>query len=175
MKKPKYNQNSAIRGALRRAFARSPLVQEIMADSRREVPRYKKDGSRHKKNSVQRQCQVCKNWVGSSQISVDHIAPVISVDNGFQDWNEFIARLWCDKNNLQRICDACHDKKTYEERITRLVIKYTEELDMIEDSLKSAYIDSKTAKKLLNKYIAKNKTKGFQSVVERARALKQKI
>jgi hypothetical protein len=146
-----------------------------MAASRREVPRYKKDGSRHKKNSVQRQCEVCSNWVSSSQISVDHVVPVISVDNGFQDWNEFIARLWCDKKNLQRICDTCHDKKTYEERIARLIIKYTEELDMIEDSLKSAYIDSKTAKKLLNKYIAKNKTKGLQSVVERARELKQKI
>lgn len=175
MKKPKYNQNSVIRGALRRAFARSPIVQEIMSQSRREVPRYKKDGTRHKKNSVQRQCQVCNSWVSSSQISVDHISPVISVDDGFQDWNEFIARLWCSKENLQRICDECHNKKTYEERINRLLKKYTEELNMLEKQILDKVIDLKIAKKQLNKYIAKNKTKGLESVVERARELKQKL
>ncbi len=173
--KPKYNQNSIIRGALRRAFARSPLVQEIMAESRREVPRYKKDGTRHKKNSVQRQCQVCDAWVSSSKISVDHISPVISVDDGFQDWNEFIARLWCDKKNLQRICDECHNKKTYEERISRLIKKYMQELDEIELCIKTKDFDLKITKKQLNKYIAKNKTNGLESVVQRARELKQKI
>jgi 5-methylcytosine-specific restriction endonuclease McrA len=175
VKKPKYNQNSAIRGALRRAFARSPIVQEIMSQSRREVPRYKKDGTRHKKNAVQRQCQVCNAWVGSSKISVDHISPVISVDDGFQDWNEFVSRLWCDKENLQRICDECHNKKTYQERIARLLKKYTEELNELEKMIKDHQIETKIAKKQLNKYITKNKTKGLEPVVERARELKQKI
>ena len=111
MKKKTYNQNAVIRGALRRAFARSPLVQEKMSESRREIPKFNKDGNRSKKDSVQRQCEVCLEWTGSTKISIDHINPVISVDVGFQDWNEFIERLWCDKHNLQRICDNCHNKK----------------------------------------------------------------
>src|SRR5260370_1172130 len=84
--------------------------------------------ARAKKDAVQRQCQVCNNWVGSTHMAVDHIEPVISIEDGFQDWNEFIDRVWCAKSNLQRICDPCHDKKTYAERIARLTKQYTEEL-----------------------------------------------
>lgn len=184
-KKPKYNQNSVIRGALRRAFARSPAVQEVMNESRREVPRYKQDGTRHKKNWVQRQCQVCNNWESSSKMAVDHINPVVSIDDGFQDWNEFIARLWCDKSNLQRICDTCHDKKTAEERIARLLKQYTEELNDIEKTVRIAggmrnmiggMTDGyKTLLKSINKYTAKKKTKGLEPIVERAMRLKEQI
>lgn len=179
-KKPPYNQNAVIRGALRRAFARSPAVQEKMAESRREVPRYLKDGTRAKKDWVQRQCEVCKEWVGSTKLAIDHIDPVISVQDGFQDWNVFIDRLWCDKSNLQRICDTCHDSKTSKERISRLLKQYTEELDILENNI---HIDIELRKtdtlKLhlnsLKKYIAKKKTTELQTIVDRARALKEKI
>lgn len=181
-KKPKYNQNSVIRGALRRAFARSPLVQEKMQESRREVPRYNKDGSRHKKDSVQRQCEVCQTWVGSTKIAVDHIDPVVSVDDGFNDWNEFVDRLWCDKKNLQRICNTCHDSKTAAERIARLTKQYTEELNIIEreinlwDNHRNMLMDlPKTHRKLLSKYIAKKKTIGLEKIVQRAQELKDRL
>jgi len=181
-KKPPYNQNSVIRGALRRAFARSPLVQEIMAASRREVPRYRKDGSLAKKPAVQRQCEVCGAWVGSTKIVVDHREPVVSVDDGFNDWNEFIARLWCDKANLQRICDPCHDKKTGAERIARLTKKYTEELDGLEQDIQ--FWEKRTSemagwptrtRKLLSKYTAKKKTLGLEQIVQRAQTLKNRF
>lgn len=187
-KKPPYNREAAIRGALRRAFSRSPLVQEVMAESRREVPRYNKDGSRHKKNWVQRQCQVCGDWVSTSKMAVDHIEPVISVENGKESWDVFIDRLWCitaGKANLQRICDPCHDKKTYAERIERLKIKYTLELDEIEVTVMRAsgmrnLIGAgtngyKDLLKLINKYTAKKKTIGLEDIVERALRLKQEI
>lgn len=184
-KKPKYNQEAAIRGALRRAFSRSPIVQEVMAESRREMPRYNKDGSRHKKNWVQRQCQVCDQWVSTSKMAVDHKIPVISIEHGKQDWNEFVDRLWCAKENLQRICDPCHDKKTHEERIARLTIKYTQELNDIERTVRSAssvrnLIGASTngfkdLVKAINKYTAKKKTPGLEKIVERALRLKQEI
>lgn len=174
-KKPKYNKNSAIRGALRRAFARSPIVQEIVNRSRREIPRYKKDGSRHKKNWVQRQCQVCGEWASSSKMAVDHITPVISIDEGFQDWNEFIDRLWCDESNLQLICSVCHDSKTQSERIVRLLKQYSAELDLIESDIKNKKSSTKELKKLLAKYIAKKKTLGLESVVQRAQELKNRL
>lgn len=185
-KKPKYNPNSVIRGALRRAFARSPLVQQKMQESRREVPRFNKDGSRHKKNSVQRQCEVCHSWVGSTKIAVDHIDPVVSVDDGFQDWNEFIARLWCDIKNLQRICDDCHDKKTAIERIERLTKRYTSELDTLEAQMNSMFNATGVSDQLANqhikrwlkelsKYTAKKKTAGLEPIVARAKAIKDKL
>jgi 5-methylcytosine-specific restriction endonuclease McrA len=171
-KRSPYNQESAIRSALRRAFSRSPLVREVLEESRQEFPRYKKDGTRHKRNWVKRQCQVCSQWVSSSYISVDHIDPVISVDHGKQDWNTFIDRLWCNtagKSNLQRICDPCHNKKTQGERITRLTKQYTEELDKLEAAL------SVTSIKQLNKYISKKKTIGLEPIVDRAQKLKDKL
>jgi hypothetical protein len=180
-KKPKFNQEMAIRGVNRRLFARSPVVQEILEESRQEFPRYKKDGTRAKKNWVKRQCQVCNEWVGSTQIAVDHIDPVVPPDgypSHFDMWdriNLFLKRLWCDKSNLQRICDSCHDKKTNEERINRLNSKYNDELDALEDALKNREADLKASLKVLNKYIAKKKTKGLEKIVERAQMLKDKI
>ena len=173
-KKPKYNKSATIRGALRRAFARSPLVREVMSESRREAPRYKQDGTRHKRNWVQRQCEVCGEWVSSSKIAVDHKIPVVSVD-GFEDWNQFIDRLWCDKSNLQRICDTCHDKKTHEERIIRLTNQYTIELNQLEEIIKNNSFDLKDMKKKLAKYISKKKTKGLEGIVLRAQKLKDTL
>ena len=184
-KRPPYNQEAAIRGALRRAFSRSPIVKEVMDASRREVPRYTKDGSRHKKNWVQSQCQVCDQWHSKSKMAVDHIVPVISVENGKQSWDKFIDRLWCAKENLQRICDTCHDKKTYEERIARLLIKYNTELDEIELAMRGQVLSKKSTitvtfgffeiGKLLSKYTAKKKTPEFGIIVERALRLKTNL
>lgn len=175
-KKKSYNQEASIRGALRRAFSSSPLVREVLDESRQEFPRYKNDGKRHKRNWVKRECEVCHQWVSSGNISVDHIDPVISVDDGKQDWNTFVDRLWCNtsgKANLQRICHSCHDKKTKEERIARLTIKYTRELDEIEANIKN--YEPKVLKKILSKYIAKKKTQELIPVVERALELKNQI
>lgn len=168
-KRPPYNKEAAIRGALRRAFSRSPIVQDVMNESRREMPRYNKDGSRHKKNWVQAQCEVCDQWHSKSKMAVDHKIPVISVEHGKQDWNEYIDRLWCVRENLQRICDPCHDIKTQAERIARLTIKYTRELDDLERNLQPDMV------KQLNKYIAKKKTPGLEQIVERALKLKERI
>ena len=123
-KKPKYNENSAIRSALRRAFSRSPIVREVLLEHRREVPKFKKDGSRCAKDAVQYQCQSCGAWVSSTNAQVDHFIPVIEEDGTFVDWNTYIKRLWCDKSNLKVICkDKCHAQKTQEERKKRSLAK----------------------------------------------------
>jgi 5-methylcytosine-specific restriction endonuclease McrA len=167
-----FNKNAAIRGAIRRVFARSPIVREVLFDGRREVPKYNKDGSRSIKNSVQYSCQVCNNWVSSTKIAVDHIIPVVSVDDGFVDWNTFVERLWCDKINLQRICDFCHKDKTNKERTERLLKKYLNELDTIENNIVN--FDQKTLKRTLSKYINKKKISGLYLVVQRAQDIKNK-
>lgn len=162
-----YNQNSHIRSALRRAFSRSPIVRAVMQASRREVPRFNQDGSRHKRDSVQYKCGVCGEWVGSTKTAVDHIDPVVP-ESGFTDWNAFIARLFCDPSNLHCICDDCHDTKTNKERAARNRLKDTLALD----SLEKEQISTDNIKMLLkevSRYTSKTKP---QDIRERAIKLK---
>jgi hypothetical protein len=118
-KKKKYNENSAIRASLRRTFSRSPIVREVLNAGRREVPRYKKDGTVSNRPAVQYHCQGCDGWVSSTNIYADHIEPVIRVNGTFIDWDDFISRLFCDIKNIQRLCGQCHDVKTSNERKAR--------------------------------------------------------
>jgi hypothetical protein len=171
-KKPKFNQEMAIRGANRRLFARSPLVFEKLNESRQEFPRFKNDGSRAKKNWVKRQCEVCDEWVSSAHIAIDHIDPVVppgGFPSHYDMWdriNLFLKRLWCDKSK----------------RITRLIKQYTEELDTLEGiatlskkDIISHQVDLKFLLKTVKKYTAKKKTPGLESIVERAVDLKELI
>ena len=131
-KKPKWNENSAIRSALRRIFVRSPIVIDVKKAARREIPKYKKDGSLAKRPSVQYKCAECGKWFKGTEIAVDHIVPVIDNLKTFEDWNTFIERLFCEAENLQVLCNyklkdigkhgddtSCHYKKTQEERLIR--------------------------------------------------------
>ncbi len=167
-----WNQEAAIRGALRRTFSRSPVIREVLFKVRREVPKYNKDGSRAKKDAVQYRCNVCQSYVGSTKVSVDHIVPVVSVSEGFVDFNTFIARLFCDASNLQVICDSCHGIKTQSERIGRLLLQYDKELDNLELEVKNKTLSKAEALKMLKKYIAKKKTVGLDPVVQRALSIK---
>ncbi len=170
-----WNQEAAIRGALRRTFSRSPVIREVLFKVRREVPKFNKDGSRAKKDAVQYRCGVCQVYVGSTHVSVDHIEPVVSVSDGFIDFNTFIQRLFCDANNLQVICDECHNVKTQKERIWRLTLQYDKELDTLEAEIKAKTISTAEALKSLKKYIAKKKTAGLNPVVQRALSIKDSL
>lgn len=173
-KKPRpFNQNAAIRGAIRRIFSHSPVKIAVLKKVRREVPRSRKDGTRAKRDAVQYQCFVCKSWVGSTKVEVDHIIPVIETnEKGFVDWNLFVERLFCGPENLQVICDPCHDVKTQRERQTRQAAKDKVSLDQLEEQLKSAWtVDKeKDLKKEVLKFLSKTKAPETR---ERASKLKQ--
>lgn len=51
-----------------------------------------------------------------NNVFVDHIVPVIDPEIGFTTWDDYINRMFCEVENLQVICKACHDVKTTEER-----------------------------------------------------------
>jgi 5-methylcytosine-specific restriction endonuclease McrA len=166
-----FNQVAAIRGALRRVFSRSPIVRQVMSKVRREVPKLNKDGSRAKKDAVQYQCSACREWIKSTAISVDHVVPVIGVDEGFVNWDEFVARLFCGEDNLQVVCDTCHRAKTNSERNARLGKRYNAQLDVIEAE---ALLNPKDAIKALSKFTKKN-TPGLESIGLRARILQARL
>ena len=48
-------------------------------------------------------------------IYVDHIIPIIDPAVGFTTWDSCIERMYCDSDNLQLLCKACHSEKSQEE------------------------------------------------------------
>lgn len=71
------------------------------------------------------ECAKCKELgvdrlYGPTEIVMDHIEPVIKVEDGFKDWNTYIARLFCEKDGFQTLCKECHEIKTYLENQLRV-------------------------------------------------------
>ena len=69
----------------------------------------------NKRQKYEYQCNMRKNWFIERKINVDHINPAGSLNNG-SDLAGFIERLFCEIDNLQVLCEPCHDKKTKAEK-----------------------------------------------------------
>ena len=54
---------------------------------------------------------------------VDHIEPVVSVQDGFTTWDEIIKRMFCEADGFQLLCHDCHTRKTKTEREVRKNVK----------------------------------------------------
>jgi len=180
-KTPKpFNEDAVLRGAWRRAFRQFPIKKEVLAEGTRRVPRYNQDGSRAKIDSKEHHCQVCNKWVkasvgGKNNIDVDHIIPVIDVNDisgKVSDWNVYKSRLVCDKSNLQRICRACHTIKTKTEADHRNALKDKEAMDVLEEQIKFAksVTEEKALKKRFARFLNKKKPAATR---ERAAKLKE--
>lgn len=69
----------------------------------------------NKRQKFEYQCNKCKNWFPEKQIAVDHIVPAGQLNN-YSDLPGFVQRLFCEQDNLQTLCSACHDVKTKNEK-----------------------------------------------------------
>jgi len=69
----------------------------------------------NKRQKFEYQCNECKGWYPEKQINVDHIIPAGTLTCS-ADLSGFIERLFCEQENLQVLCEKCHDKKTADER-----------------------------------------------------------
>ncbi len=104
---------NAIKGALRKAFARSTLHKSIIEAS---IIKHL-DPARPRVKTWCR-CAICKLPEAKSYMLVDHIEQVIPSHTSFEEQGveATIDRMWCAPSNLQSVCPSCHDKKTSEER-----------------------------------------------------------
>ena len=68
-----------------------------------------------KRQKFEYQCNQCKNWFPDKKINVDHICPAGSL-NSAQDLPGFIERLFCEVDDLQVLCETCHNAKTKSEK-----------------------------------------------------------
>ena len=99
---------------LRRATYRWKARDEAYRAARKERGRY--------------ECASCKELFGPKEIDMDHVDPVVSLKDGFIDWNTFIDRLFPEVTGWQVLCKLCHELKTIQE-----------------DSLRSSYNQKKKA------------------------------
>ena len=69
----------------------------------------------NKRQKFEYQCNVCKGWFPEKKVNIDHIIPAGSLRCA-ADLPGFVERLFCEINNLQCICETCHNKKTQNEK-----------------------------------------------------------
>ena len=105
-----------IRQGLRMASIRWPVRGQVLRAATREytgpIPRRK----------VERQCAACQNWFFSEDVQVDHIQECGSL---VDDPGGFIARMFCEADNMQVLCKGCHQAKTRASRLARKLKRET--------------------------------------------------
>lgn len=57
-------------------------------------------------------CASCSDIFGPKEMAIDHIDPVVSIGEGFTDWEIYIKRMFPEKEGFQVLCNPCHDVKT---------------------------------------------------------------
>ncbi len=57
-------------------------------------------------------CASCKECFGPKDVVIDHIDPVVSIEDGFTDWTEYVMRMFPEKEGFQVMCKSCHEIKT---------------------------------------------------------------
>jgi hypothetical protein len=108
--KKNFNLKSFLINRLRRASFAYPPRTQAMQEARVERGIYR--------------CAYCVKegkdilWK-AKQVKVDHIQPVVDPAVGFIDWNNFISRLFCEKEGFQILCEAHHHAKTEQENLGR--------------------------------------------------------
>lgn len=108
---------------LRRLSIKWPPRTKLYKAGRRELILYNKDGSESKRRVFEHQCNNCKEWFRAKNIHMDHILPVVDVEEIAKTEEEFISKfiisLFCYEDNWQKLCTTCHDVKTREENKIR--------------------------------------------------------
>lgn len=107
---------------------KSFIISALRTATRRWPPKFKamkeacigrKTNKATNKLAYHYKCAHCKKLYVAKDIQVDHILPVVDTVNGFQGWDVFVNRMFCEKENLQVLCKPCHSIKTQMEKEER--------------------------------------------------------
>lgn len=91
--------------ALRRASFRWPPRSQVAKDARVARGLYT--------------CNSCKKEVRNKDKVIDHKIPIVSPVVGWTNFDDFISGLFCEKDNLQVLCNICNNEKTGKEQSVR--------------------------------------------------------
>ena len=92
------NRETWVKGKCRQFSLKWPPRNEALKRSRKDRGLY--------------QCNMCKDLFKVKQVHVDHINPVIPINQQQFNWESFINNLFCDVEGFQILCTNCHDVKT---------------------------------------------------------------
>lgn len=100
---------SFIRSALRQKSRWWKPISECKSKAKRKY------SGPNKRQKFEYKCNKCNNWFPEKEVSVDHITCAGSLHAG-ADIKGFIDRLFCEIDNLQVLCDTCHNIKTAQDK-----------------------------------------------------------
>lgn len=100
-KKSKYNVKTRITSALRKLWQWSPNRHDAVKRARVCRGLYR--------------CAKCSETVSSQFFRVDHKTSCVP-PSGWDSWDGFITRLFCEPDGLQVLCQRCHEQKSCQER-----------------------------------------------------------
>ena len=69
----------------------------------------------NKRQKFEYLCAHCDKWFPEKKINVDHIVPAGTLKSS-SDLPGFVDRLFCEQDNLQVLCEKCHNVKTQAEK-----------------------------------------------------------
>lgn len=104
------NLKTWLMSSLRRASYRWPPRNEALKEARIERGLYK--------------CKICLSLIKKEEVNLDHIQPIVSIKDGFTNWDDVVNRLFCSKEGYQVLCELCHDSKTAIEDELRLKYRH---------------------------------------------------
>jgi hypothetical protein len=67
-------------------------------------------------------CAACNKVKNTREVILDHIQPIVPV-TGWDNWDNYIERLFCDECGYQLLCEECHREKTNSENAARKAYK----------------------------------------------------
>ncbi len=94
---------SSLRSAMRRWPPKWACLQAAYAGQR--------ENKKTKRTAKHYLCASCSKLFPQKSVQVDHKIPI----GHCETWDEFITKLFCEKDNLQVLCKPCHKKKTKKE------------------------------------------------------------
>lgn len=59
-------------------------------------------------------CNICKGSFSIKEINRDHVVPCVPL-SGWDSFDGYISRLFCNEAGFQVLCEKCHDEKTKQE------------------------------------------------------------
>lgn len=101
---------SFIRSALRQKSRWWKPITQVKQAARRKYT------GPNKRQKFEYLCASCNKYYPEKKINVDHMVPAGSLNNG-QDLPGFVERLFCEADNLQVLCEVCHNVKTQQEKL----------------------------------------------------------
>lgn len=109
-------ERGLLKGAIRRVFSRSELRREVL-----EAGVVAHSDPKRKRVKTWVKCAECGGLDAKSNVQVDHLQPVVPVTTTLEamTWDELVDRIWCDKKNLQILCEVCHNVKSVKENAVR--------------------------------------------------------